>query len=153
MVQTIGQLLANTSNPLAVHVRDPVLHAVQAMNEDSAGSVLVLDHDDQLLGIFTERDVLTRVVECRCDVHKTPVGDVMTPTPVTADADTPLDEALELMRMHRVSHLPVVSRDVVIGVIALRDLTEAMSRGLLYENRNLHGYIHGPTVRAPESYF
>lgn len=153
MVQTIGQLLTNDSMPIAVRVHDPVLHAVQAMNDDAAGSVLVLNEDDQLLGIFTERDVLTRVVEGRCDAHNTSVGEVMTPTPVTAAAETPLDEAIGLMEMHRVSHLPVVRDQVVIGVVALRDLRDAVTVTLRYENRSLHGYIHGPTARASESHF
>jgi len=152
MALTIGRLLDNDPKPIAVHVDDPVLHAVCAMNDDSVGSVLVLD-GDQLVGIFTERDVLTRVIEGRCNVRDTSVGQVMTPTPVTADHETPLDEALMLMRAHEVKHLPVVREGEVIGVVSLSDLRSAMALSLAYENRALRGYIHGPVARASDSFF
>ena len=152
MVQTIGQLFAHSSKPLAVHARDPVLYAVRTMNEGMVGSVLVLDESERLVGIFTERDVLTRVIEGRCDARKTPVRDVMTATPVTIDADCTLDDAFALMDDHEVCHLPVIDRGEVIGVVALRDLSEVATELLGYENRVLHRYIHGPLARAEENY-
>ncbi len=153
MALTIGQLLTDRPKPVAVRADDPVLHAVRAMNDEAAGSVLVLGPNDELVGIFTERDVLTRVIEGRCAAHDTSVGEVMTPAPLTADHETPLDEAHSLMRLHGVSHLPVVEKGEVIGVVALRDLRAAMALALTYENRALRGYIHGPVARASESFF
>ena len=153
MTLVIGQLLADNPKPVSVEVDDPVLHAVQAMNAHSVGSVLVRNDLGQLVGIFTERDVLTRVIEERCNSHDTPVGEVMTATPVTADHQTPLEEAVLLLEMHQVSHLPVVVDDEVVGVVALRDLRAAMALALTYENRALRGYIHGPVARRSESFF
>ncbi|MBO6935177.1 MAG: CBS domain-containing protein [Deltaproteobacteria bacterium] len=153
MALRIGQLITNDSRPIAIHMDDPVLHAVRVMNDEAVGSVLVLGPNDDLVGIFTERDVLTRVIEGRCSAHDTSVAEVMTPTPLTVDHQTPLDEAHSLMRLHGVAHLPVVKDGEVIGVVALRDVRSAMALALTYENRALRGYIHGPVARASESFF
>jgi CBS domain-containing protein len=153
MAQIIDDLLTHRKKPIAVGTETSVREAVEAMNGDSAGSVLVMDPLGELAGIFTERDVLTRVLEEGRDAERTMVAEVMTPMPITIGRHTSIDDALARMREHGVCHLPVVEGDEVIGIIALRDLASVMTQKLADENRALRGYIHGPHARGTDSHF
>jgi CBS domain-containing protein len=98
-----------------------VRKAAAAMAEHKCGSILVVD-DGRLVGIFTERDLLTRVVAAGKDVDTTPLGDVMTREPETIDADRPVIDAIRMMDEESFRYLPVMENDRLIGVISAKDL-------------------------------
>jgi CBS domain-containing protein len=99
-----------------------VLVAAQKMNEHHVGS-LVVTKDGRLAGIFTERDILRRVVGEGRDPEKTTVGEVMTTAVACAAPETTLDEMKHVMREKRIRHLPVVVEDRrVIGMVSIGDL-------------------------------
>jgi len=75
-----------------------------------------------LIGIFTERDVVTRVVAAGRDMDRTQVEEVMTRRPETVSIDCSLTEALEVMLHGRFRHLPVMANGEVVGVISMRDI-------------------------------
>ena len=84
------------------------------------GSVMVVEKD-ALVGIFTERDALFRVLAGGLDPDRTKVGDVMTPNPQTITADRPLVHALHLMNDGGFRHMPVVENGRPIGMVSIRD--------------------------------
>lgn len=86
----------------------PVWEAAERMARKSVGSVEVVSRDGKLAGIFTERDLLDKVVAKGLPVLTTPVSKVMTTTLGTVRSDTPLEEALEIMLRRKVRHLPIV---------------------------------------------
>jgi CBS domain-containing protein len=98
----------------------PVLDAVRTMTEGKVGAVTVLQ-GGKLVGIFTERDLMTRVVLTAKDPATARVGEVMT-RPVHTVSDTAsVAEAATMMRDHHIRHLPVVDDDgELLGVVALR---------------------------------
>ncbi|MEM6458789.1 MAG: CBS domain-containing protein [Planctomycetota bacterium] len=99
-----------------------VLDAARLMNRHQVGALLVLD-GRRLVGIFTERDVLRRIVAERLDAAATPVGRVMTRDPVTCHPETELDAARDTFMRRRVRHLPVVGDDgELAGMISIGDL-------------------------------
>jgi CBS domain-containing protein len=100
---------------------DTVRAAAQTMTERCCGSILVMD-GDQLVGIFTERDLLTRVAAASRDLDSTQVGDVMTREPDTIRADDPVQEAIRKMDEFSYRYLPVIDDGKVIGVISTRHL-------------------------------
>ena len=98
-----------------------VLEVVQAMVERKIGAVPVL-RDGDLLGIFSERDLMKRVVaECR-DPRKVTMAEVMTSNPVTVSPTTSLEHCMDLMRSHGFRHLPVCEGKKLKGLISLRDI-------------------------------
>lgn len=101
-----------------------VLEAAQLMNRRHIGSILVLE-GSELRGIFTERDVMRRVVAEQRDARTTRIGEVMTKDVIVASPRTSLDELRLVMREKRVRHVPVVDRNRVIGMISIGDLNEA----------------------------
>jgi CBS domain-containing protein len=88
---------------------DSIHHAVEAMRDQHAGCVLILS-DSKLVGIFTERDFISRVIAKDLDVLL-PVERVMTPSPVTLRCSSSVLSAVELMDQAAVNHLPVVDDD------------------------------------------
>ncbi len=110
----------------------PLIHAdsservrdvARRMSKENVGAVAVLDAG-RLVGIFSERDVMARVVAAGLDPDKTLVSNVMTKEIVVADPRDTVDAALQ--KMHKVGcrHLPVVKEGNLVGMVSIRDLLE-----------------------------
>jgi len=117
------------------------LEAAQRMNEAHVGSVVVLDGKGALLGIFTERDVLRRVVAESKDPAETLVGDVMTTWVHTAPPDTPIDDLRTLMREKRIRHVPIVEDGALRGMVSIGDLNAAEAKALVETITYLERYM------------
>ncbi len=102
-----------------------VVDCVKQMNEHKIGAMLVID-DGKLVGIFTERDCLTKVVGAWQDPKTTPVGQVMTRDPLCVSPSTSLEEAMNIITSERFRHLPVVEGDKVLGIVSSGDLTSRL---------------------------
>lgn len=107
---------------IAVRPADTVLHAANLMNERGIGGVLVLDAAGEPAGIFTERDVLRRVVAPGRDPATTHVGEVMTSPVTTSPPDLTVDECAALMTRRRIRHLPVRDGTGLAGVVTIGDI-------------------------------
>jgi CBS domain-containing protein len=141
MNEPVRKLLEEKGGALeAVGPRSTVLEAITLMNKRRMGSVLVME-GDRLVGIFTERDVLTRVVTARFDVSKTPVSEVMTRQPVTLQPTTTVREAMVIVTDSRKRHLPVVEDGRVLGLISSGDLTRWIVRDQQRELDDLNDYV------------
>ena len=99
-----------------------VCEAAKRMAENCCGSVLVMEDDERTVGIFTERDLLTRVVAKGLDPSRTRVREVMTADLETIDADAPVSAAIRRMDEGCFRHLPVVEGGRILGVISARDI-------------------------------
>ena len=99
--------------------RTLVSAAAKRMAARNVGAVLVAE-GDRLLGIFTERDVVTRVVARGLDPRATRLSEVMTPAPLTVGPDKPFGYALSVMHEHGFRHLPVVEDGKPIGIVSAR---------------------------------
>jgi len=114
-----------------------VMDAVARMNQRSIGSVLVME-GERLVGIFTERDVLTRVVPRQLDPNKTPVREVMTRQLVTVSPSTTVQEAMVVVTDTRHRHLPVVQGGRVMALVSTGDLTRWVVRD---QQRTIDGLV------------
>jgi CBS domain-containing protein len=124
------------SLPPSATVRD----AARVMTERHIGAVLVAV-DGRLQGIFTERDVLARVVAAGLDPDHTALGGVMTPNPDTvAPNDTALD-ALRRMSECGYRHLPVLNGEQMVGIISIRDLYAAANSDLAEDLEQREAFI------------
>jgi CBS domain-containing protein len=106
------------------------------------GAILVLE-DGNLRGIFSERDLMTRVVVPDVDPHKTRVADVMTTDLTTATEMVTIDEAMELMRACNCRHLPVMRGSQVLGLVSMRDLMNIELERKTDEIQHMRAYIQG----------
>jgi len=105
--------------PLTAAPQTFVSKAAKLMAARKVGSILIVE-DNRLVGIFTERDVLVRVVARGLDAHVTRLADVMTRAPHTVDPDKPFGYALLVMHQKGFRHLPVVEADKLVGTVSSR---------------------------------
>jgi CBS domain-containing protein len=98
-----------------------VLETVRAMVEHNIGAVPVV-HNGKLVGIFSERDLMKRVVAEGCDPRSTCLAEVMTDDPLTINMNEELENCLMLMRRHSFRHLPVCHDGHLVGIVSLRDI-------------------------------
>ncbi len=106
---------------IVVDPRTSVTEAARLMSEQQIGAVPVVD-GDRLVGIFTERDIMARVVAAQRDPARTSVGEVMSTDLVVAEADEACETCLRRMRQARVRHLLVLEQGRLAGIVSLRDL-------------------------------
>jgi len=107
--------------PLTMSGSATVREACQKMSELSVGSVLVVDQDGRLTGIFTGRDAVCRVLAKGVDAHKTTLADAMTPNPATITPENGAIEALRLMWDGGFRHLPLIKGDKILGCVSRGD--------------------------------
>ena len=127
--------------PHTVSPTSTVAAAVELMNGNKVGSVLVMD-GERLVGIFTERDVLRRVVG-RLDPVKTQVSQVMTKDLVVMRPTSTVADAMAVVSEKRIRHLPVVEEGRVLGIISAGDLNHWLIRGHQGQIEQLVDYISG----------
>ena len=120
---TVRELLARKgTDVVSVAPTASVLDAARLMNERGTGSVLVIGDARQPVGIFTERDILRRVVAAGRDAATTRVGEVSTTDLVTCVPETSVEECGAIMTTRRIRHLPVVDADGLHGVVSSGDV-------------------------------
>lgn len=121
-----------------------VLNATRLMNSRKIGALVVTDDQEAIVGIFTERDVLQRVVAQQRDPAGTLVEEVMTTDVICCRDAMPVEEVRALMRQHRIRHLPVVSESGdLIGMISIGDVNAHLAGTHEVTIQYLHDYIHG----------
>lgn len=128
-----------------VHAVPPqvtILEAVEEMNRHRIGSIVVCE-DRQPVGIFTERDVLRRVVGDGLDPRATSVRDVMTTDLVTITPDTTIEHTMALFAEKHCRHLPVTSGGELVGLISIGDISRWVADSNRAEAEHLKNYIAG----------
>ena len=129
----------------AVHSIAPhlsIFEAVAEMNRLRIGSIVILD-TGRLIGIFTERDVLRRVVGAGVDPKAVRVTEVMTRDVLTISPEATVEEVAALFTEKRCRHLPVVSNDSLIGLISIGDISRWVADHHRAEAEHLKNYISG----------
>ena len=119
---TIGSILQSRT-VFSVQRTATVLEAVRSMAEKNIGAMAVLD-GNRLVGIFSERDVITRVVSKGLDPGSMKIEQVMTKDLIIADSGESDDACLRKMKAGNCRHLPVISNGLLVGLISLRDLLQ-----------------------------
>lgn len=125
---------------LTARPSDRVFDVVSRMTAVNVGAVTVLE-GEKLMGVFSERDLMTRVVVAGRDPHTTRLDEVMTTEVVTADLCESRDACLEKMQRAGCRHLPVLANGHVIAMISMRDLLWDEIEEQVEEIRQLRAYV------------
>ena len=133
---------ARGSSTLTVPPDITVATAVEVLNRNQVGSVLVMD-GARLVGIFTERDILRRVVGERRDPATTKVSDVMTRDLVVMRPTSSVVDAMRVISEKRIRHVPVVEGNIVLGVVSQGDLNHWLVRNREGQIQDLVDYVTG----------
>jgi len=126
----------------SVEIDQSVAGVARLMSDLRVGAIVVLAKED-LRGLFSERDLMTRVVVEGRNPETTPVSEVMTANLATIDETATLEEALERMDRQNCRHLPVMRGDQVTGLLSMRDLMRFELDQKTEELHHLKAYVHG----------
>jgi len=132
--------LVNNQETYRAEGAQSVLEVVQSMVTRNIGAVPVL-RDGLLVGIFSERDLMKRVVAEGRNPHTTRLEEVMTEDPLTVSPAETVENCMLLMRHHGFRHLPICDGKKLVGIISLRDLLLHDLTEKDYEMRMMRAYI------------
>ena len=136
-----------------VHKTSSVAEAVHAMAEHNVGIVAVVD-GESLVGVFSERDVVRRVVDRGLDAAQTTVEQVMTTDLVLGDVNEDCQVAMMKMDRANIRHLPIVSDGRIVSMLSIRDLMRAEIDNTGVEIEHLRAYLFQvPPVVAAGRHF
>jgi CBS domain-containing protein len=116
--------------PITLSPQTTIQQAAQVMNDQRVSSVLI-EEDQRLFGLVTDRDLRNRVVAAGMDTSRA-IMDIATLAPLTVDVQSPAFDALLLMARHNIHHVPVLDGDRIVGMITATDLTEQHSTSAVY---------------------
>mgnify|MGYP002623893062 CR=1 FL=1 len=140
----VRQVLDKKKGDVATIDRDAsVQEAADLMHSRHIGALIVL-HDGNIVGIFTERDLLNRVVAEKKDPAKVQVFEVMTKKVAVCSPDTPIESCRAAMTRNKMRHLPVVNDGKLVGIISSGDILARELQEQEETIRWLHEYMHGP---------
>jgi len=138
----VRDILQQRNSLFYVEEGESVAAVVRRMAELNLGAIMVMG-GGELRGVFSERDLMRRVVLAGRDPERTAVHQVMTTSVATIDDSATVEQAMEAMHSHGCRHLPVMRGGAVTGFLSLRDL---MHHELMQKTDELHhmqAYIHG----------
>lgn len=123
-------------SPVCVNKTDSIESVLGVMKARRRGCAIVLDRD-KICGIFTERDLLTRVLDTELKLD-TPISKVMTPNPAYLTLDSSILEVIQLMSDHGYRHVPLVDQEKKIrGFVSVRDILDYIAEHYPYDVYNL----------------
>jgi len=121
---TVGQLMKK--DLVTVDAGTSVIEALELMKACNVGSVVVC-HENRVIGIVTEFDIVKKVVGSDLSPYFIPVEDIMSSPIVAIEERRPLTEAADLMNRHQTHHLGVTKGGSVVGILSVRDLLRPVS--------------------------
>jgi CBS domain-containing protein len=137
VLESKGRRIVTIDSDATVH------EAIAKLVQHNIGSLPVVDQQDRLIGIFSERDVLRTIHNRGEGFGRLRVGDVMTRDPVTCHLDDDVNDVMGKMSERHIAKVPVTTGDQLVGVVSVGDVVKALHDKLHTENLHLISYIHG----------
>jgi len=122
--------------------------AASLMTSANIAAIVIVDDNNKVSGIITERDLTRRVVAKGLDPKETPIADVMTENPETLSPDDSASDALEMMLSRHFRHLPVIDGEKCVGMVSIRDLYKAAKSSLEESIKETEAFVFGDRYGA-----
>ena len=140
MTTTVRQMLVGRTDLYSVTQQDTIYDALRLMADKNIGAVLVLK-EQEIVGIFSERDYARKVILLGKASKATPVSEVMTSSVVCVEPHWTAHECMALMTEKHIRHLPVVENGRVLGVISIGDAVRAVVDEQQFTIKALERYV------------
>lgn len=123
MPQTISEIM--TPDLVSLPESATLADAARAMRDESIGDVLLVDSDDHLIGVVTDRDLVVRGMAAGLEAD-TPLTNVASSEPICVEPSDSTDHAIRLMAEHAIRRVPVVDNGRAVGIVAIGDLAQEL---------------------------
>lgn len=142
---TVKQLLQlkRDESTYSVSPQASVYDALKLMAKKNVGAVMVVDENNQMIGIFTERDYARKIVLKGKTSLETPIYEIMTSEMVTVNPEQTLEECMNLMTKWHIRHLPIMENGRLSGMVSMRDVVEVLLSTKEGTIASLENYILG----------
>jgi len=141
---TVAQVLRQKgSHVITTRPDSSLADAIRTLVDNAVGSLLVVDEDDQIVGLISERDILRVSARHFDQLAGHQVAEVMTRDVIIGLLDDSLDYVMALMTEKRIRHLPIMSQGRLVGLVSIGDVVKARVREAEFEIRHLTDYITG----------
>jgi CBS domain-containing protein len=148
-MKTVRQLLKGKGSQVwTIHPEASVYDALAMMAEKNVGALLVVENEDDLVGIISERDHARKVDLAGRSAKSTKVKEIMTSDVIYTLPNETIDKCMALMTANRIRHLPVVSENELVGLISIGDLVLAVVSEQEEMIQQLENYIAGSYTRV-----
>jgi CBS domain-containing protein len=125
---------------------EPIFQAMGKLIENKIGSLLVTEAENKIVGIISERDIM-RAAYSDYDLLKTKkVSQLMSTNIIVAIPDDDIDYIMGIMTQNRIRHLPIVTRETIVGMISIGDIVKFQLEEIQVKNRYLEEYMYGQTL-------
>jgi CBS domain-containing protein len=143
-MSTVRNLLQKKGNAVfSVTPDSSVYDALEYLEEKNLGCLVVIDENEKLIGIFTERDYARKVILKGRSSKETLIRDIMSSSPVFVFCDSTLGDCMELMTDKSIRHLPVMENDHLVGIVSIGDIVKYIINEKDFIIENLEHYITG----------
>lgn len=141
MSASVRDMLRGKSNVYSVGPSDTIYDALRLMADKNIGAVVVVSKNQEIDGIFSERDYARKVILLGKTSRETLVSEIMTARVVSVEPDWTADQCMALMTEKRIRHLPVIEQGRLIGVISIGDVVRAVVDEQQFTINSLQRYI------------
>ena len=141
-MDTVRNILQVKGNVVyTVYPESSVYDALELLEDKNLGSLVVIEKNGKLDGIFTERDYARKVILKGRSSKETLVRDIMTDSPVFVTPDTKIEECMELMTSKFIRHLPVLECGELVGIVSIGDVVKYVINEKDFIIQHLEHYI------------
>ncbi len=141
MSETLVQKLLKRTC-ITIHQKDNIRTFLQQLVENNIGAIPVINSNDELTGIVSERDVVRNITEQKLTaLLSQPVLSIMTPSVIVCDQYARADTLMELMTKNRVRHIPIVNKNIPIGIVSIGDVVNRLLEKYKEETQLLRSFI------------
>lgn len=141
-MHTIGQLLESKGYDIwSIAPQAPAYEALQIMSEKDVGALLVIDDEENLIGIFSERDYARKVILKGKSSKDTSVGELMTDVVFSLDPQDTIQDCMALMTTKHIRHLPIIKNERLIGIVTIGDVVNHIISSQKLTIQQLERYV------------
>ncbi len=125
---------------------EPVFSAMGKLIEDQIGSLVVIDAEKKLVGIISERDIMRAAYSDFDTLKSKKVSQLMSTNIIIAIPEDDIDYIMGIMTQNRIRHVPIVTKDGIIGIVSIGDIVKYQLEEFQVKNRYLEEYMYGQTL-------
>ena len=126
---------------ITINQKDSIQKTSSIMSEKNVGCLPVVDNNDKLVGIISERDIARKISKSNFGPN-IEVQNIMTKNVVTCDSNASAFDLLEVMSDKKIRHIPIVDNNKLLGIISIGDVVNRIIDRYKEENKNLKDYIN-----------